>query len=137
MSPEGTCNGSFGPQLGVCQRWPGLLLYYCDKVLTKINLESKGFIWLTGCSLSQRKAKARAQKATEAENTEECCLPACSPWLAQLVFLHNCAHPTRSGTAHNGWGLLHQLAIKKMPSTDLSTGQSDRSSSQSRSPPTR
>lgn len=72
MSPKGTCNGSLGPQLGVCQRWPGLLLYFCDKVLSKIDLESKGFIWLTGCSLSQRKAKKGAQRATEAENTEEC-----------------------------------------------------------------
>lgn len=113
MSPKGAWNGSLSPQLGVCQRWPSLLLYFCDKGLTKINLESKAFIWLTGCSSSQRKAKAGAQRATKAENIEECCFPACSPWLAQLVFLHICAHHTRSGTAHNGWGLLPSISSQE------------------------
>lgn len=59
----------------------------------------------------------------------ECCLPACWPWLAILVFLEK-PGPTcpRTAVTTVGWVLPYLSLIKKC-STDLPSGQSEESSS--------
>lgn len=37
------------------------------------------------------------------------CLPACFPWIAQLLFLRSPGPP-----AHSGWSLWHQFAVKNL-----------------------
>jgi hypothetical protein len=50
---------------------------------TKATRKEKGLFYFTACNPSRRQVKA----GTEAETVEECCLKACSSWLAQPAFL--------------------------------------------------
>jgi hypothetical protein len=56
----------------------------------------------------------------EAETMKECCLLACSPWLAQLAFLYNPGSPVCSGLDPPTSTINHENAL-----TDLPVGQSE------------
>lgn len=83
------------PTNSVHRLYSSLLLCYCDRTLIKSNLERRGFFFsrLTSCSPSMREVEA----GTAAETIEQCCLPTCSPWLAQ--------HLSSTSQDHlvNGW----------------------------------
>lgn len=84
-----------------------LLSITVTSTMTKCNSRRKGLI--LSCSLSGQELQA----GMEAKATEECFIPGCFPWLAQLGFL--CT--PRSGVTLPivVWVLLCPLLIKKMP----------------------
>jgi hypothetical protein len=76
--------------LGVCLSQG---FYSCTNIMTKKQLERKGFIQLTlpYCCSSPKEVRTGTQAGQEAgadvEAMEGCFLLACFPWLAQLAFL--------------------------------------------------
>lgn len=104
------------------------IFYCCDKTLCQSKLGRKGLIWLTvphherksGQELKQGKNQAAG---IDAEAVEECCLLACSSWLAQPAFLCYPGHSAKKWH-HSVWGYpSHINHQSRHYSTDLPTGQ--------------
>jgi len=92
--------------LGEC---PSQLSVAIRNMITKSSMGRKGLLQLTACSPSSVEVRAGAQgknleAGTDAETREECCLLACSSWLAQPAFLCNPEPPAQNGTAYSGLG---------------------------------
>lgn len=95
---------------------------YCDQ---KQLVEEK--IHLVSTSRSQSiTERSQANSRVQRQKLKECCLVACSLWLAQLDFLYSPGLPAQGDTTHSG--LSHPIAIfsQDIFSTYMTIGQSDR-----------
>lgn len=85
----------------------------------RLALRRKGFIWLTGYSLSSSEEKIQTRDRnlrirTEAETTEEHSSAGHLSLLVLLPLLYGSVPPDQGGTTHSGMDPPYQLAIKKM-----------------------
>lgn len=81
------------------------------KTMTKATWGKKSFS-LHSSSLKKVKAVTQGRNpktGAETEATEECCLLACPPWLAQFSFYTTRDQLLKGGSAHNGLGLLTSI----------------------------
>ena len=98
-----------------CRRWKSerchsVFFRYCSKILTKTSQVRKGYICLTGDSLSLIEAKAGTGSRNQRKGTQLKSLFALgclSSFLIQVTCLGMTLHIV-------GWGLLHQLAVNRV-----------------------
>lgn len=89
--------------------------YSMINAMTNMKLGRRVFRWLTDYSVIRVSQARNLGAGTEAEATEEHHLLTCSPWQAQLDYLHNSGQHTGAGTAHKSVRAhLLQSPIKEM-----------------------